>query len=791
MSDTITYVEGIELFDDTKTRQRPSLYGDGEPTEAIEEIGEFYLDKTNQAIYFSTIENGKVVWKKMPTIVQEGGTSEDDVMSQKATTDAINNIDTQIQIFGRELNGVNQVLGRANGKIEDIENNLDNVIIPAIKEVADSIPDVKQSIWEWGEEGPSKTDTVSQMALVVELNNYIQGALNPLWDEIDIIDAKASSALADVNGMGQTVVRHDGDIAMLDSKVNSALEDTTKNFDSIQEIKQDITDIENNLDTKADTTQVSNRSKGLAKGRAARVEDMWPETPLNISFTGESIQDAEPTIEAPVEVTHCENPTFKLFKNNLLKYPYRNTSGSPGGLTAVANEDGSITLNGTTDHSQITQTYHIFNSNTPIITLRKGLVYKVKHYDKNGNLITDLGLNMRICEKDQWTTVSEIANSRPLTKDRPIHRVLLYINDDSNGRTYNNFTFYPTLVVVNDDEVYDKYDNFYSLTIPLTLAGKGDYRDEIVVDQNAKTVTHIQRYFQYKFTQNEEWQGITPSDAGTTRAFCSLSEELLPRVHVSAGLCNMIPYSTAIYNSEDKVGLYATFNTNYNTPQIYARINISNATADDFKAVFNQDAYIWCPLMTPIETDCTDTEWGQALLDLTIDKEAFTFDCDANIKFVYDQDINSVTRNIKGRYALLEAITTKEELSSYIYKVADNNRAPLKAAFVRLEIPAGSASGMVNVYFEAIQPQYKTLTFVSTSMINTSARYWNVEAIKEFDKWRSTRNGGSSVYENALYSMTYAPTIYGGNIDQIRILTATSGVLLPKGIKISIYGVEE
>ena len=77
-----------------------------------------------------------------------------------------------------------------------------------------------------------------------------------------------------------------------------------------------------------------------------------------------------------------------------------------------------------------------------------------------------------------------------------------------------------------------------------------------------------------------------------------------------------------------------------------ARIPTANATSSDFNEVFKSGTYLWYPMAEPIETDYTDTEWGQALLALVSDGETLTFDCDAETTINYNKDVNKVIQKL-------------------------------------------------------------------------------------------------------------------------------------------------
>ena len=394
----------------------------------------------------------------------------------------------------------------------------------------------------------------------------------------------------------------------------------------------------------------SNVLLGTLTGKAARADDVSPLShKFNISLKGESTQESEPTIDAPVEVVHCDSPTVKLFRKNLLKYPYWSTTGYPGGVKAVANADGSLTLNGTIDGSKLVQSFVFYNkadAEIPMIVLKKGVTYRALLLDENGNNANNQ-FSMRICDGNSYASLftNNISSYTP-TVDKPIYMILLYALESASGTTFTNKVVYPMLEIVGESDEYGEYSE-QSVIIPLTLAGQGDYKDEIVVDQSTKTVKHIQRYCKYTFTGEEAW-GISATNSysvDTTLGYVRISG--LPLTHSSVNiiqyqLCNALP-CVSNYNS-DIVGIHATVDSS--RLRFNARIPTANATSSDFNEVFKSGTYLWYPMAEPIETDYTDTEWGQALLTLVSDGETLTFDCDAETTINYSKDVNKVIQKL-------------------------------------------------------------------------------------------------------------------------------------------------
>lgn len=150
-------------------------------------------------------------------------------------------------------------------------------------------------------------------------------------------------------------------------------------------------------------------------------------------------------------------------------------------------------------------------------------------------------------------------------------------------------------------------------------------------------------------------------------------------------------------------------------------------------------------------------------------------------------DSNPVTQ---GQYVLLEEITTEEELTQYEYIPKNNGKKNLKAVFIRLIIPKGNGTGLVNTVV-SYETWYST-TIASTNMISgSSKRYFNVEGHNSYGKIQGIFWGGDNEYSANRYSPATLPTFTKSNFDKISLKAMTSGVPFPIGTNIKIYGVEE
>ena len=149
-----------------------------------------------------------------------------------------------------------------------------------------------------------------------------------------------------------------------------------------------------------------------------------------------------------------------------------------------------------------------------------------------------------------------------------------------------------------------------------------------------------------------------------------------------------------------------------------------------------------------------------------------------------------VEASMGGTYELIEEITTTEDLTRITRAVfPDGTPYQLKAAKVKMEIAAGAGNGNVNISYH--NKDYLTLCISSVQTIATSQRYHWSRAWREYGLWECEfSNGNSSKFAVATYQMAgYDEIIDASNIELISIQATTSGVPIPAGTRIQIYGV--
>lgn len=154
-----------------------------------------------------------------------------------------------------------------------------------------------------------------------------------------------------------------------------------------------------------------------------------------------------------------------------------------------------------------------------------------------------------------------------------------------------------------------------------------------------------------------------------------------------------------------------------------------------------------------------------------------------------EERTNNLEKAVGGTYELVEEITTTEDLTS-LKRTAHPDGTPynFKGAKVRMDVPAGTGTGVVNTNYRNAST---LLSQSSTNTIATAKRYQWSRAWREHGMWECEfTTGASNTYAATTYKMIRSVDIINDlNITQIDIAATTSGVPLPAGTIIRIYGV--
>ena len=182
---------------------------------------------------------------------------------------------------------------------------------------------------------------------------------------------------------------------------------------------------------------------------------------VNYKLYGNSIQDGEPTPEAPIEVESVGDKT-----NNLIPYPWYETSKTQNGVTFTDNGDGTLTLNGTASAT----TVFYFSYQKPII--KPNVTYSF--YGMDGGSGTTF--EMRVT--DTLTTAHSSRNNEPKTfsyEDTSKFSVMLYIRA---GSVFNDFVVTPMLEEGTTATGFERY----GYRIPIKVRNKNLITGQMLIE---------------------------------------------------------------------------------------------------------------------------------------------------------------------------------------------------------------------------------------------------------------------------------------------------------------------
>ena len=153
-----------------------------------------------------------------------------------------------------------------------------------------------------------------------------------------------------------------------------------------------------------------------------------------------SIKDAS-AVEQELDVTvDVSGATVTKYGKNLLPYPYASESQTINGVTFTINDDGSITVNGTTT---TTNTSFFLNRNDGKIPLKDGVTYAASQPP-------NVYLTM-------FTLVDGVYNKEKFTWESTNSSLQVFLYIPSAGITFDNVVFYPQIEVGETNTDYEPY----------------------------------------------------------------------------------------------------------------------------------------------------------------------------------------------------------------------------------------------------------------------------------------------------------------------------------------------
>lgn len=145
---------------------------------------------------------------------------------------------------------------------------------------------------------------------------------------------------------------------------------------------------------------------------------------------------------------------------------------------------------------------------------------------------------------------------------------------------------------------------------------------------------------------------------------------------------------------------------------------------------------------------------------------------------------------VQGDYELVESFVTTEELASISRtQWPDGTLYNFKAMLIKMKVPAGGGTGLINV---AYANGWETLVTSSINSIATVPRWGWSKAMREHGLWVCQFSAGSSEFAQSVYQMAgLQEKLNRLPITCVVISAPTKDVLLPAGTEIKIYGVRE
>ncbi len=192
-----------------------------------------------------------------------------------------------------------------------------------------------------------------------------------------------------------------------------------------------------------------------------------------------------------------------------------------------------------------------------------------------------------------------------------------------------------------------------TVTIPYTLRGVGDVKDEIVVDGKKNTVKLIQRIAQYVFKGTET---LWPGASDKVRMFGAYANQFkAPASYDSSAVpafCTKFKNATANEVSGQSINNRFCISPGAGEQWFYSTA-FSGKTLDEARELL-KGVEIIGEAKTYKETDITDTECGRALLSLAATYPKTSVACDADCKLCYQADTTNAYSNLKSELDTLK-----------------------------------------------------------------------------------------------------------------------------------------
>ena len=294
---------------------------------------------------------------------------------------------------------------------------------------------------------------------------------------------------------------------------------------------------------------------------------------LDYKIYGNSVQNGTPSPSAPVEIQSVGDKT-----NNLIEYPYMETTKTTNGITFTDNGDGTITVNGTATANAM---FNIISNATKVWEgIQAGETYTLSlETDSNYNGSTS-GITYALnyyplgasgASYNGWMGVAVGASiTAKCPADIAGIRSYIYI---SSGKTFNNIVLKPKLEKGTEATGYEPYNKY---KIPIKVSnGTNETTTDIYLDEPLRKAGSYVDYIDFEagnVVREVKERQVTSTTSFATYTYASsnfygfaFTDSNMIKGTRWDGFCSHLPNKTKVWFSVGNNRIYISLNDIYNS----------------------------------------------------------------------------------------------------------------------------------------------------------------------------------------------------------------------------------